>query len=131
MSDDKDKIGVNDLSVIDATKDSAETRVEREESKATKEYEKEKGSSKLSMAVKVYSPFKDYFEGRAFSLSGVNLTGPFDILPKHHNFISLLTAGQLVIRTPKDDIQGGPVKILISGGIIHVKGDNITVFLDV
>ena len=37
-----------------------------------------------TMAVKVYAPFKVYFEGDAMSVSAVNDTGPFDILPKHH-----------------------------------------------
>ena len=43
-----------------------------------------------TMRVKVYAPFKVYFDGEAKSMTAVNRVGPFDILPQHHNFISLL-----------------------------------------
>jgi len=40
-----------------------------------------------TMRVKVYAPFKVYFDGEAKSMTAVNRVGPFDILPQHHNFI--------------------------------------------
>lgn len=81
-----------------------------------------------TMRIKVYSPFKTYFEDDGYSISGVNATGPFDILPHHHNFMTLLIAGELSIRTTgQPSIQ----KIRISGGLMHVKADKVTVFLDV
>ncbi|MFA5003719.1 MAG: hypothetical protein WC498_00355 [Candidatus Saccharimonadales bacterium] len=79
-----------------------------------------------TMHVKVYSPFKTYLDEQASSISGENATGPFDILPHHHNFITLLKAGELVVRT-----DAGAPRIKISGGIMHVKADQVTVFLDV
>lgn len=81
---------------------------------------------KPSMHVKVYSPFQTYFDDEAQSISGVNETGNFDILPKHHNFITLLSAGNLVIRTTKDKRT-----IKIARGMMHVKADKVIVFLDV
>lgn len=81
---------------------------------------------KLTMQIKVYSPFKVYFDGEAYSISAESLTGPFDILPKHHNFITLLTPCELVVRTDKGD-----ESFSIDGGIMHVKADNVVVFLDV
>lgn len=78
------------------------------------------------MHVRVSSPFKTFFDEEAFSISGVNGSGPFDILPRHHNFISLLDACILAIVT-----KSGTSKIKISGGIMHVKADEIVVFLDV
>ncbi|HVX57865.1 MAG TPA: hypothetical protein VHA37_09135, partial [Candidatus Saccharimonadales bacterium] len=86
-----------------------------------------KQSSKAGMRVHVHSPFRDYYDGLAFSLSAVNATGPFDILPRHHNFISLLLPCDVVIRT----VEEGERRIRISGGIIHVKADQVIVFLDV
>jgi F0F1-type ATP synthase epsilon subunit len=80
-----------------------------------------------TMHCKVYSPFKVYFEGEAGSISAESATGPFDILPRHHNFITLLSPCDLVIRTGKDDIQ----TFQISGGIMHVKANDVIVFLDV
>lgn len=79
-----------------------------------------------SMFVKVYAPSKVYFEGQAESISAVNQTGPFDILPKHHHFITLLTACDIVIRTRVNE-----EKIRIQSGLMHVKSDSVIVFLDV
>ncbi|HET9174670.1 MAG TPA: hypothetical protein VFN56_05350 [Candidatus Saccharimonadales bacterium] len=76
--------------------------------------------------VKVYSPFQTYFEEPAYSVSATNETGPFDILPHHHNFITLLNACELTINSP-----GGEKRIRISGGVMHVKEDSVIVFLDV
>lgn len=81
----------------------------------------------MSMHVKVYSPFKVYFDQMARSISAVSATGPFDVLPKHHNFITLLNPCDLLIRTP----EGHEQKITISRGVMHVKADKVIVFLDV
>ena len=83
---------------------------------------------KPTMHIKVYSPFKTYYDEESYSISGENATGAFDILAHHHNFMSLLNPCELVIRpavgTPEQ-------KIRISGGLMHVKADKVTVFLDV
>lgn len=79
-----------------------------------------------SMHVKVYSPFKVYFDGEAVSLSAESATGPFDILPKHHNFITLLEPCDVVVRTKTDE-----ETIRIGGGVMHVKADDLIIFLDV
>ncbi len=79
------------------------------------------------MRIKVYSPFKTYFDENALSISAVNATGPFDILPHHHKFLTLLIAGELIIRL----LQGGEQRVRISGGLMHVKADRVTVFLDI
>lgn len=81
-----------------------------------------------TMRIKVYSPFKTYFEDDGYSISGVNATGPFDILPHHHNFMTLLSSGELRIQTVNGP---GEQKIRISGGLMHVKADKVTVFLDI
>lgn len=82
---------------------------------------------KPTMHIKIYSPFKVYFDGEAYSISGENATGPFDILPHHHNFITLLNACDLVVNSVNDD--ESRVKVL--GGIMYVKKDKVTVFLQV
>lgn len=78
------------------------------------------------MHAKVYSPFKTYFDDDAYSVTAENKTGPFDILPRHHNFMTLLGACDITIRSPR-----GEKKIRISQGIMHVKKDRVIVFLDV
>jgi F0F1-type ATP synthase epsilon subunit len=82
---------------------------------------------KPTMHIKVYSPFKVYFDNQAYSISGVNATGPFDVLPRHYPFISLLDPCELVI----DAVEGDKSRIRVAGGIMHVKADKVLVFLQV
>ena len=102
------------------------TQADKDQQRAVDDYNKD-SDKRLQMKVRIYSPFQDYFDGMAFSLTAESATGPFDILPQHHNFISLLVPCELTIRTVRE----GERKIKISGGIIHVKADQIIVFLDV
>lgn len=123
MSD--EAVGVDEQRAINAPETAPKTQTEQEQEQAVSDYSKV--SDKLSMKVHVYSPFKDYFDGMAFSLTAENGTGPFDILPRHHSFISLLSPCEMIVRTVKD----GEQRIKISGGLLHVKSDQIVVFLDV
>jgi F0F1-type ATP synthase epsilon subunit len=82
--------------------------------------------SKDQIYVKIYAPFKDYYDGVAKSITATNDTGRFDVLAEHHNFITILNSGDIVVR----DDQGEHV-IKIEQGIMHVKGNQIVVFLDV
>lgn len=86
-----------------------------------------KSGGRATMRLRVQAPFKTYFDDNVYSVSAQNATGPFDILPQHHNFISILQAGQLDI----NGASSGQQKIIISGGLIHVKADQATVFLDI
>lgn len=79
-----------------------------------------------SLSVKIYSPFKVYFDGQADSVSAVNDTGPFDVLPRHHNFLTLLTAGEITVRKA-----GGDTRYKIDKGVMHVRNNQVTIFLDV
>ena len=42
------------------------------------------------LEVEISSPDKQIWQGTAKSVSSVNTTGPFDILPFHANFISII-----------------------------------------
>ncbi|HEX5796827.1 MAG TPA: hypothetical protein VFX86_00370 [Candidatus Saccharimonadales bacterium] len=77
--------------------------------------------------VKIHSPFRTYFDGNAASVSAVNDTGPFDILPEHHRFMTILNAGEVVVRNEENSMQ----RYKIDRGIMHVRGNQVTVFLDV
>lgn len=123
MSD--EPVKVNEQKVIGGNKTVVVTKTESEQQRAAGDFNKK--GAKTTMRVHVHSPFHDYFDGLATSLSAVSATGPFDILPQHHNFISLLLPCEIVIRT----VNEGTRTIRISGGIIHVKANQITVFLDV
>ncbi len=79
------------------------------------------------MHVKVYAPFKTYFDGQAASFSAENDTGPFDILPRHKNFITLLKPCTIIVRAPDQP----DFNLNITRGVAHVKADEVKVFLDV
>lgn len=85
-----------------------------------------KDPKKPTMAVKVYAPFKVYFEGDAYSISAVNDVGPFDILPRHRNFLCMLVPCTLTIQT-----QSGQQSVKIARALMHVKADRVSVFVDV
>ncbi len=104
-----------------------ETRSDQEEQSAAEAFGKDKSATRQKMKVKVHSPFRDYYDGQAFSVSAENETGPFDVLPQHHNFISLLSPCELIIRT----VGKGEQRIHIGGGIMHVKANEVIVFLDI
>ena len=79
------------------------------------------------MQVRVYAPYQVYYDGLADSLSAANDTGPFDVLPQHKNFMSLLKPGSVVIRQKnKPDFS-----MKIDRAILHVRSNKVTVFLDV
>lgn len=77
--------------------------------------------------IKIYAPFKVYFDGLGSSFSATNDTGPFDILAKHKNFMSLLKAGPIKVRQPDTK----EFVMQINRGVMHVKDDKVTVFLDI
>lgn len=81
---------------------------------------------KPTIAVKVYAPFKVYFEGEAYSVSAENATGPFDILPRHHNFLCMLVPCTIKIVT-----SDGDKLIKAHRALLHVTSNRVVVFMDV
>ncbi len=80
-----------------------------------------------TLQVKIYAPFKVYFNGPAESLSATNETGPFDILLGHKNFMSLLKPGEVTVRQKQSE----NYNLTVERGVMHVRDNKITVFLDV
>jgi F0F1-type ATP synthase epsilon subunit len=84
-------------------------------------------SAVQTMHVKIYAPFKVYYDAPADTVTAVNGVGQFDVLRGHHKFISLLSSGDVVVRSDgKEDF-----KMNINRGLMHVKADEIKIFLDV
>lgn len=86
----------------------------------------EQQASGDQLYVLVYAPFRTYFDGLANTITAINGKGVFDILPQHHNFITLLDAGTITINS-----QFGDQKIEIDKGLMHVNKNHVTVYLDV
>ena len=81
---------------------------------------------KPKMAVKVYAPFKVFYEGDAYSVTALNESGAFDILPHHKNFLCMLLPCDLGIQTPH-----GMQTVKIARALMHVKADKVTIYVDV
>lgn len=75
---------------------------------------------------KIYSPFEVFYEGEVFSLSARNSQGPFDILPEHANFLSLVSEGDVLVDTPY-----GKRTFRLDRGILRVRGGEVTLFANV
>lgn len=76
------------------------------------------------MHVKVISPSQVYYEGPAETVSARNKVGAFDILADHANFFSLLTEGDIVIKTGSQNL-----KFPIRHGIVKVTHNVVTLFI--
>ncbi len=80
----------------------------------------------FKIKVKLFSPFQTYYQGEAVSVSANNEVGPFDILPGHSNFFSLLTEGDILINTGFQE-----VKVHIPNGVVRVSNNMVTLFVNV
>jgi F0F1-type ATP synthase epsilon subunit len=78
------------------------------------------------LEVKLYSPFYTYFDGGAESVSAANETGPFDILPGHANFFTLLTPGDVHIKSAGEDYT-----FAVSRGVVQVADNTVKLFVDI
>jgi F0F1-type ATP synthase epsilon subunit len=72
------------------------------------------------------SPFEVYYEGPAKSVSGENRIGPFDVLPGHADFFSVMEAGEVLIETGAAD----PVSFTITNGILTVRDNEVMLFVN-
>ena len=66
------------------------------------------------------------FQGQVEAVSSFNDMGPFDILPRHANFISLIKEAVILYVSEKEE-----KRIEITSGIIKVKENNVEVYLGI
>jgi F-type H+-transporting ATPase subunit epsilon len=79
---------------------------------------------KLSVIAR--APFNVYYEGEADVVSATNKVGPFDILPGHADFFSMLQAGEIKI----DPGSGDPIVFMAKNGIVAVRDDEVMIFVN-
>ncbi len=84
-----------------------------------------KHAATQQLRVTARSPFKIYYEGPARVVSAANQVGPFDILPGHADFFSVLTPSEVVI-----DAESNSINFPISNGIISVRGEEVMLFVN-
>lgn len=83
--------------------------------------------AKGMLHVKIYTPFKEFYHADARSVTALNESGQFDVLPGHRNFITMLSPFDVIVEDKNKEKQSIP----ITRGLMHVKDDKVTVFLDV
>jgi len=76
---------------------------------------------------KIYTPFTTFFDGEAKSVTAKNDTGVFDVLAEHHNFITMLLPYDVVV----EDAEGEKHTIPTQRGLLHIKDNHLTLFMDV
>ena len=84
-----------------------------------------KDTTESTLSVVARAPFHIYYEGPAISLSAENRVGPFDILPGHADFFSMLKPCDIVIETADQEI-----KFAIYSGMITVRSDQVMLFVN-
>ena len=72
------------------------------------------------------APFEVYYEGPANVVSAVNPVGPFDILPGHADFFSVLVPCQIIIDPPSGD----SITVDISTGIVTAQDNEVNLFVN-
>lgn len=77
----------------------------------------------LELNVIARAPFQVYYEGPAEIVSAVNRIGPFDVLPGHADFFSILRPCEVVIETADETLS-----FPITNGIITVRDDTVMLF---
>lgn len=69
-----------------------------------------------TLHVRIISPQQLILDTEASSVSSKNLQGPFDILPAHANFITIIENSPIVVRIPgqKDTVFKFPLAIILT-----------------
>lgn len=68
---------------------------------------------------------KTFFNDKVRAISSFNEKGPFDVLPKHAHFISLIKDSIILHK------ENGTEEIKIEGGVMRVFDNNVDVYIGV
>lgn len=80
-----------------------------------------------TLLVRISHAAEILWEGEAASVSSSNSDGPFDILPSHAHFISIILDSPIIVRL-KD---GTEKEYNYYQSVIHVKDDKISIYVDI
>lgn len=76
--------------------------------------------------VRVATPRSVLFDGWAYSVSGKNSEGKFDILAQHANFLTIVESGAIVIQT----IERKMLKFDVNQAIVYNVSNKVSVYVD-
>ncbi|MGM0482277.1 MAG: hypothetical protein ACQEP6_00215 [Patescibacteria group bacterium] len=89
------------------------------------EESKEKDQTLLS--VRIISLGEVVWEGYAQSISAENTSGPFDVLPQHANFITILKDTPIVVKTESKEEK----KFTFPRSLLYAKENEIKIYANV
>ena len=78
------------------------------------------------LSVTIKRPGRVEFMGRAKAVTSINMRGPFDVLPYHTNFITLIKDKVTIHPENKE-----PVTFTLQSGIIKVIGNAVTILIGI
>ncbi|MDB5238001.1 MAG: atpC [Candidatus Kaiserbacteria bacterium] len=84
-------------------------------------------SESATLHVQVLSPKGIVWEGEAQSVSSVNSQGPFDLLPQHAHFISLVEKKPIVVV----DVSGKESTLSYDTAVVRLFDDVVTIYADI
>lgn len=79
-----------------------------------------------ALHVQVFTPKGITWEGDARSVSSANREGPFDLLPEHAHFISLVEKQPIVVGMPE-----GNKEFNFETAVIRLIDNNVTIYADI
>ncbi len=79
-----------------------------------------------ALELHVRTPEKIIYDGEAAAVSSVNEGGPFDVLPAHQNFITLIKEKLSII-----DLQKQTHEVSVQSGVMKVRENIVDIFLGV
>jgi F0F1-type ATP synthase epsilon subunit len=82
--------------------------------------------AKQTLQVEVRSRQGLMFEGELFAVTSCNKAGPFDVLPGHTNFISMIK-DKVILRRHDGRVE----EINVANGVMTVENNKVKVFLGI
>jgi len=76
------------------------------------------------LSVKIISPEEVMWEGRANAVSSENSQGPFDVLPEHANFITLIKSKPIVVHR-----SDGDTEFMFKRAVLHAINDIVSIYV--
>lgn len=83
-----------------------------------------KKSKESSLHVRVSSAMEEVWEGEALAVSSSNSSGPFDILPMHANFITLVSGETITIQLDRKNKR----EFKFTQAVIFVLNNTVKIF---
>ena len=81
---------------------------------------------KTMLSVKIMNPDAVIWEGEAESVSSENTEGPFDILPEHANFLTLITGKPIVVRR-----YDGDREFVFGQALLYIHNNSVAIYTNI